>query len=159
MNALAAPPTIGQSLTRVDGRLKVTGSAKFAAEFARPKISYAVLIQSSIAKGGVSKIDLSAARNAPGVIAILTRENAPHFKPYPDDLTKKGAPGESRVPLENDDVHWVGQHLGVIVGESLEQAQHAASLVRIEYEIAAPVLTIAQQEQNALHPETFIGRE
>src|SRR5947207_8894076 len=159
MNALAAPPTIGQPLTRVDGRLKVTGTAKFAAEFAPARISHAALIQSTIAKGRVSKIDLSGARNAPGVIGILTRENAPRFKPYPDELTKKGAPGESRVPLENDDVHWVGQHLGVVVAESLEQAQHAASLVRVEYEKAQPRLTIGNEEQNALHPDTFIGRE
>src|SRR4051812_8965574 len=159
MNALAAPPTIGQSLTRVDGKLKVTGAAKFAAEFLPPKISYAALIQSTIAKGRVSKIDSSAARAAPRVIEILTRENAPAFKPYPDDLTKKGAPGESRVPLENDDVHWVGQHLGVVVAESLEEAEHAASLVRVQYETAQPTLKIANEEQNALHPETFIGRE
>src|SRR5947207_4095657 len=159
MNALAAPPTIGQPLTRVDGRLKVTGTAKFAAEFAPARISHAALIQSTIAKGRVSKIDLSGARNAPGVIGILTRENAPRFKPYPDELTKKGAPGESRVPLENDDVHWVGQHLGVVVAASLEQAQHAASLVRVEYEMAQPTLKIANEEQNSLHPETFIGRE
>ena len=87
MNALAAPPTIGQPLRRVDGRLKVTGSAKFAAEFARPKICHAVLVQSSIANGRVSKIDLSAARTAPGVIEILTRESAPRFKPYPAHST------------------------------------------------------------------------
>src|SRR5438045_8638458 len=100
--------TIGQPLTRVDGKLKVTGTARYSAEFSRPRLAYAALIQSTIANGRVSKINLSAAQAAPGVIGILTRKNAPRFKPYPDDLTTKGAPGESRVPLQDDQIQWVG---------------------------------------------------
>ena len=114
--------TIGQPLTRVEGKLKVTGTATYAAEFQRPKLAYGALIQSTIADGRVVNIDLSAAKSAPGVVGILTRENAPRFKPYPDSLTKNGAPGESRVPLQDDNVYWVGQHLGVIVAETFEQA-------------------------------------
>ncbi|MEY2494181.1 MAG: xanthine dehydrogenase YagR molybdenum-binding subunit [Verrucomicrobiota bacterium] len=161
MNAVLASPSIGQPLTRVDGRFKVTGAARYAAEFARPRLAYAALIQSTIANGRVSTIDLAAAQSAPGVIGILTRENAPQFKPYPDDLTKKGAPGESRVPLADDQVHWVGQHLGVVVAESFEQAMHAASLVRVEYENAPPILTLPDERarQNSLQPEKFVGRE
>src|SRR5262245_29347719 len=108
---------IGQPLTRLDGRLKVTGRATYAAEFQRSKLAYGALIQSTIANGSVVSIDLSAAKSAPGVIGILTRENAPQFKPYPDELTKNGAPGESRVPLQDDNVYWVGQHLGVVVAK------------------------------------------
>src|SRR5438094_10509170 len=101
--------TIGQPLTRVDGKLKVTGTATYAAEFARPKLAYGALIQSAIANGRVEKIDISAAKSAPGVIDILTRENAPRFKPYPDSLIKGGAPGESRVTLQDGGVHHSGQ--------------------------------------------------
>jgi xanthine dehydrogenase YagR molybdenum-binding subunit len=153
--------TIGQPLTRVDGKLKVTGGARYSAEFARPGLSYAALIQSTIANGRVAKLDPSAAQSASGVIGILTRENAPRFKPYPDDMTKKGAPGESRVPLEDDQIHWVGQHLGVVVAESFEQAMHAASLVRVEYENAPPILTLPDEraQRSSLQPEKFIGRE
>ena len=57
--------TIGQPLTRVDGKLKVTGAAKYAAEFARPKLAYGMLIQSAIANGRVEKIDVTAAKSAP----------------------------------------------------------------------------------------------
>ena len=153
--------TIGQPLTRVDGKLKVAGAARYSAEFARPKLAYAALIQSTIANGRVSKIDLSTAQATAGVVGILTRENAPRFKPYPDDMTKKGAPGESRVPLEDDQVHWVGQHLGVVVAESFEQAVHAASLVQVEYENAPPILTLPDEraQRNSLQPEKFVGRE
>ncbi len=152
---------IGQPLARVDGKLKVTGAATYAAEFVRPKLAYGVLIQSAIANGRVDKIDISAAKLAPGVVGVLTRENAPQFKPYPDDLTKKGAPGENRVPLQDDEIHYAGQHLGVVVAESFEQATHAASLVRITYQTQKPVVTIPDEaaQKSATMPETFIGRE
>ena len=84
---------IGQPIARIDGRVKVIGAAKYAAEFARPGLTYGALIQSTIAAGRVVKIDLSAAKSAPGVVGILTRENAPHFRPYPDDLHKTGCSG------------------------------------------------------------------
>src|SRR5438874_6598936 len=149
--------TIGQPLTRVDGKLKVTGTATFAAEFQRLKLAYGALIQSAIANGRVVKIDLSTAKSAPGVIGILTRENAPRFKPYPDNLTKNGAPGESRVPLQDDNVYWVGQHLGLVVAETFEEAAHAASLVRVQYEEKPPLVSLA--DANPLQPDKFIGRE
>src|SRR5438105_14849953 len=118
MAAIDSAPTIGKPLTRVDGRLKVTGAATYAAEFQRPKLAYGVLIQSAIANGRVTNIDISAAKSAPGVIGVLTRENAPQFKAFPDDLRKPGAPGENRVPLEDDQIYHAGQHLGVVVAES-----------------------------------------
>ena len=161
MSALAASTLIGQPLARVDGKLKVTGTARYSAEFARSKLSFGMLIQSAIANGRVQKIDISAAKSARGVIGILTRENAVHFKPYPDDLTKKGAPGESRIPLQDDEIHYAGQHLGVVVAESFEQATHAASLVRLAYQTQPAVVTLDDQrvQDNALWPGTFIGRE
>src|SRR5437667_3806502 len=152
--------TIGQPLTRVDGKLKVTGTATYAAEFARPKLAYGMLIQSAIANGRVAKIDVTAAKSAPGVIAILTRENAPQFKPYPDDLTKKGAPGEDRVPLQDAEIYYAGQHLGIVVAESFEQAVHATSLVRVTYQPQPPVVMLDDEraQKNAIWPERFIGR-
>jgi xanthine dehydrogenase YagR molybdenum-binding subunit len=153
--------TLFQPLTRVDGKLKVTGAATYAAEFAQPNLAYGVLIQSAIANGRVEKIDISAAKSAPGVIGILTRENAPRFKPYPDNLTKKGAPGESRIPLQDDEIYYAGQHLGVVVAGSFEEATHAASLVRISYQTQKPVTAMWEEraQQTATTPETFIGRE
>src|SRR5438045_4202212 len=158
---MSATTLIGQSLTRVDGRPKVTGAAKYAAEFARPRLAYGALIQSTIAAGRIVKIDLSAAKSAPGVVGILTRENAPHLRPHPDDLRKPGAPGENRVPLQDDEIHHHGQHLGVVVAESFEQATYAASLVRITYQTQKPVVTIPDEaaQKSATMPETFIGGE
>jgi len=152
---------IGKPLPRVDGRLKVTGAATYAAEFQRPRLAYGVLIQSAIANGRVVKIDITAAKSAPGVVGILTRENAPGFKPYPEDLTKKGAPGENRMPLQDDEIHYAGQHLGVVVAETFEQATYAASLVRVMYQAQPPIVDLPDQRaaSTATTPEKFIGRE
>ncbi len=159
MPATSSP--IGQPITRIEGRLKVTGGANYAAEFARPKLTYGVLIQSTIANGHVVKIDLSAAKSAPGVIGILTRENAPHFRAYPDDLSQAGAPGESRVPLQDDEIHYAGEHLGVVVAESFEQATYAVSLVRVTCQTQSPMVTLDDEraQKNAIWPEKFAGRE
>src|SRR6266403_2593978 len=152
---------IGQPIARIDGRVKVIGAAKYAAEFARPGLTYGALIQSTIAAGRVVKIDLSAAKSAPGVVGILTRENAPHFRPYPDDLRKPGAPGENRVPLQDDEIYHDGQHLGVVVAETFEQATYAASLVRVTYQAQPPIVDLPDQRaaHTATTPEKFIGRE
>src|SRR5438045_9698411 len=160
--AVANPTSpIGKSLARVDGRLKVTGAATYAAELQRSQLTYGVLIQSAIANGRVVKIDISAAKSAPGVIEILTRENTPGFKPYPDDLTKKGAPGENRMPLQDDEIHYAGQHLGVVVAENFEQATYSASLVRVTYQAQPPIVDIPDQlaAHPATTPEKSIGRE
>ena len=153
-------PPVAQPTSRVDGKFKVTGVAKYAAEFTRADLVFGQLIQSAIANGRVVSIDTSAAKSAPGVIGILTRENAPRFKPYPDQLTKRGGTGESRVPLQDDEIHWVGQHLGVIVGDTLEHVQHAVSLVRVQYVSAPPRLAMddpAARKESWL-PEYIFGR-
>src|SRR5436190_13042049 len=159
MAATSSP--IGQPIARIDGHVKVIGAAKYAAEFARPRLTYGALIQSTIAAGRVVKIDLSAAKSAPCVVGILTRENAPHFRPYPDDLRKPGAPGENRVPLQDDEIYHDGQHLGVLVAESFEEATYAASLVRVTYQSQPPVVTLNDEraQKSATAPEKFAGRE
>src|SRR5437588_9901182 len=119
---------IGQPIARLDGRVKVTGAAKYSAEVARPKLAYGVLIQSAIANGRVTNIDISAAKSAPGVIGVLTRENAPQFKAFPDDLRKPGAPGENGVRPGDDQISHAGQLLGVVGAERLKQASNPAPL-------------------------------
>jgi xanthine dehydrogenase YagR molybdenum-binding subunit len=152
---------IGQPFARVDGRLKVTGEATYAAEFPRPKLAYGALVQSAIANGRVAKIDFSVAKSAPGVIGILTRENAPHFRPYPDDLSRAGAPGESRVPLQDDNIYFAGQHLGVVVAETIEQATYAASLVQVAYQPQPALVRLDDEraQKSATWPEKFAGRD
>ena len=118
---------IGAPLTRVDGRLKVTGAAKYTAEFQMPRLAYGVVVESTIPSGRVTSIDTEKAEHAPGVISVLTYRNAPKL------------PGaEIRISLlQNDKVYYNGQAIALVVAETLHQAQHAASLVKAQY-LATP---------------------
>ena len=79
---------IGQGINRTDGRLKVCGLARYAAEFHFPRLAYAALVQSTISKGKVAAIDGAAAEKLPGVLAVLTYKNAPKIrKPPPNPRT------------------------------------------------------------------------
>ena len=77
--ATSRAPSVGELLDRIDGRLKVTGGAKYAVEFPLANMAHAVLITSSIANGRVKQIDSAAAEKAPGVLAVLTPKNAPRL--------------------------------------------------------------------------------
>src|SRR5690348_10910550 len=114
---------IGEAINRVDGQLKVTGGARYAAETPLQNLAYAVLVQSTIGKGRIVAIDTSAAAGAPGVIAVLTHENAP--KPA-SGKASANQPGEAYPLLQDDKIHYNGQHIAIIIAESFETATHAA---------------------------------
>ncbi len=125
---------IGQPLSRVDGLAKVTGRATYAAEFARPDLVHAVVIQSTIPQGRITEIDTTQAEGALGVLAVLTHENAPTL-PYnpPGPVPVDPLVGGQLPMLQDDLIRRNGQHIGVVIAETLEQATHAADLVRIAY--------------------------
>ena len=151
-------PVLGTPRVRVDGKLKVTGAAAYAADFKVDRLAHACLIQSTIATGQVVAIDQAEAGKMPGVIAILTLSNAPKLQPLPDELTANGLPGESRLPLQDDRVYYQGQHLGAVIAETLEQAREAAARVRIRYqagELRTDLLAYAEQ---AVEPRLWAGR-
>ena len=151
--------TVGQPVSRVDGRLKVTGTARYAAEHPLDNLVHAYLIESTISKGRVKGFDLSRAQAAPGVLAILTHLNAPKLNlPDPKDPAG-GKPGEAFAPLQDDVVHYNGQHLGVVIAETFEQARHAADLVTVNYDVEKPAVEIEQNMGHAYKPPTFMGYE
>ncbi len=150
---------VGQPISRVDGRLKVTGAAVYAAEHPIENMAHAYLIESAISRGRVKSFDLSRAQAAPGVLAIITHLNAPKLNlPDPKDPAG-GKPGESYIPLQNDVIHYNGQHLGVVVADTFEHARHAADLVGITYEVEKPAVDIEQNMSRAYKPPTFMGYE
>jgi xanthine dehydrogenase YagR molybdenum-binding subunit len=151
-------PVLGTPHPRVDGKLKVTGTAFYASDFKVERMAYACLIQSTIASGVVTEIDQSDAQRAPGVIAILTRGNAPKLQALPEELTANGVPGESRLPFQDDQVYYQGQHLGAVIAETFEQAREAAALVRIRYvpgELRTDLVGLADE---AIEPHLWGGR-
>lgn len=149
----------GQPINRVDGRLKVMGEAHYSAEFPLDNIAHAVIIQSAIAKGRIQNIDVSAAENAPGVLTVITHRNAPRLNKIGSESEVKGKPGEKKVPLQSDEVDYDGQHIGVVVAETFEQAKYAASLVRITYDEQKPTTSIEQGQSSQYQPKDFFGEE
>lgn len=150
---------VGKPFSRVDGQLKVKGEAVFSAEFKLENIAYAALVHSTIAKGKITKIDVSEAEKADGVIKIITHENAPSLKvpPIIDPNGGKGA-ANSNLPIFKDGtIYWNGQPIALVVAETQDQAEYAASLVRIEYEAEVPTVSFDEQKANAIAPPSVLG--
>lgn len=141
MEHSVAKPTIGEPLKRIDGPAKVTGMARYTADITLPRKVYTVLVESSIAHGKTLQIDVAPARAAAGVIHILTHENAERLRPTgifsPGEGTNKPPPAaaSSMLPLQDETIYYLGQPVVVVIAETLEQAQHAATLVQIRYQI------------------------
>src|SRR5947208_4301033 len=130
-NNLGEP--VGLPLDRVDGRLKVTGKAPYAYEYAsRGDALYGVIVAASIAKGRVAAVDVREAQSAPGVRLVLTKDNAPPQHPFgPVDLPDRFA---RRMPaLNNNEVPYFGFPVAFVVADTFEQATTAAALVRVHY--------------------------
>jgi CO/xanthine dehydrogenase Mo-binding subunit len=129
---------IGEPVDRVDGPLKVTGAAPYPSDFTFPDLTHAVLVQSTIAAGTIRGIDATKAQAAPGVLAVITHENAPALVEGP--MTPLGP--SPPFPLQDNRILHQGQHVAVVVARTREHARAAARLVQIDYEEAAPVLSI-----------------
>ena len=126
----------GMAVPRVDGRAKVTGEAHYAAEIPAPDLAYGVVVSGTVARGRIKAIDSGAALAVPGVIDVITHENRPKMRGH--DLAYKDmtAPGGSPFrPLFSSRVFWSGQPAALVVAETFEAARHAASLVRITYDV------------------------
>jgi xanthine dehydrogenase YagR molybdenum-binding subunit len=127
---------IGAPIDRVDGRAKVTGRAEYAADVPVAHVAHAVIVTSTIARGRIAAIDTVAATRSPGVIAVITHDNAPHVQHEPEDR----GPGARVLQLLQDDViHYADQPIAVVVADTLERAQHAAALVSARYQVENPI--------------------
>jgi xanthine dehydrogenase YagR molybdenum-binding subunit len=131
-------PVIGVALDRVDAPLKVTGSAHYPNDFAYPGLAHAALVRATIAAGRISAIDTSQAEAAPGVLTVITHITAPQLERGPMTLLGPSPP----APLQDDRILHYGQHVAIVVADTAEQARHAASLVRVEYETTKALLDL-----------------
>lgn len=142
---------IGTATSRVDGRAKVTGVAKYAGEFNTPGLAHASLVTSPIARGRIARIDASDALAVEGVISVLTHRNRPHMaradSAYKDEVApEEGSPYR---PLYDEWIRFSGQPVALVVAEGAEIARFAASLVRVTYEEEAHDTNLDRQRDNA----------
>ena len=123
---------IGQPLTRLDGVLKVTGAAGYAADNHPPGMLYAVLTVSSIARGRVTFLDVDAAKAHTGVVEVMTPANRPPLAQDPDEKTN---PFMFRLDLLQDDrIRYANQPIAVVIAETLEAATEGAALLSPRYD-------------------------
>ncbi|MDC0709981.1 xanthine dehydrogenase family protein molybdopterin-binding subunit [Stigmatella sp. ncwal1] len=122
---------IGPALSRVDGKLKVTGKATYAAEYNPPGMVYAAIVQSTVPRGSVLRMQTTEAEKAPGVLAVLTPRNTPKLAGAEKYMANPIMP--RLAAMQDSEVFYNGQPIGVVVADSFERATHAASLVRTFY--------------------------
>jgi xanthine dehydrogenase YagR molybdenum-binding subunit len=148
---------IGLPLDRVDGRLKVTGKATYAYEYAgQGRAAYGVIVPASIAKGRVVSVDVRDAQRAPGVLLVLTKDNAPTQHPFgPVDLTDRFA--RAMPAMNNDEVAYFGFPVAFVVATTFEQATGAAALVKVHYESLPAAYDLQKARSTAINPGKMNG--
>lgn len=151
--------SLGKGISRVDGPLKVTGRAKYPAEFKPPESAYGYLVTSAISKGSIQNIDISNAEKAPGVFAVVTPMNAPKLAEPPNDKKSEGIRVEERIPLSDDKISYGGQYVAMVVADTFERARYAASLLRIIYNEEKPALTKEDAAATAKKPKDNQGEK
>ncbi|MGN9840431.1 xanthine dehydrogenase family protein molybdopterin-binding subunit [Nonomuraea sp. H19] len=143
---------VGQGVARVDGRAKVTGAARYAADNEVPGVLHGFLVMSTIARGEVVEIDTRAALAHPGVVAVYTHADMPK-------LTLPDFPyNRPFIPMQDTRVHHNGQPVAYVLAQTLEQAQEAANLVKIRYRAEDPVTRLADVLDEAFLPIAFRNR-
>jgi xanthine dehydrogenase YagR molybdenum-binding subunit len=150
---------IGAPVSRIDGPLKVQGRATFAAEFPIDGMVYAALAFSRVAKGRIATLDTAEAKAAPGVVLVMTHRNAPRMQPMPMILTGGKALGGDNLPILQDDrIHWNGQPIAVVLAETQEQADEAASLIHATYAVEPAITAFAEGKAKGVEQGQFFGQ-
>jgi xanthine dehydrogenase YagR molybdenum-binding subunit len=144
---------IGKATSRVDGELKVTGRARYAAEYPAPDLLYGVIVSATVAAGRITKLDTEAARAIPGVVRIFTHENRGKAawldRKWRDEVAPPGHPFR---PLHSDRILFNGQPIALVVADSFEAARDAASLVRADYAIEPHCTELNAKRSEAYDP-------
>ena len=150
---------IGAPISRIDGPLKVQGAATFAAEFPLEGMVYASVAFSTVAKGRIATLDTAKAEAAPGVVLVMTYRNAPKMAPMPMSMgpNQRAAGGDNLPVMQDDQIHWNGQPVAVVLAETQDQADHAQSLIHATYEAAPAVTSFDQAKANGTAAGTMMG--
>ena len=136
---------VGAPISRIDGRLKVTGAANYAADYELKNPAYAFIVKSTVAAGRITEMDQSAAEKSAGVLAVLTYKNAQKITPT-NSIRGGGM-------LQDANVDYHGQNIGVVVAETYEQARFAAGLLKVSYETSEAKVDFEKHHKDAAKPK------
>ena len=145
---------IGNPINRVEGRLKVTGQARYAAEYNLPQVAHGVLVTITVAKGRIRTLDTRAAQRAPGVLYVLTHQNRPEMpgfdaEPNPNQGRVYGQ--EFRV-FYDDQIYYSNQPVALVIADTLERADAAAALVQVTYDEEPHKTDLTTNQDQAITP-------
>ncbi len=126
---------IGQPLDRIDGKAKVTGAARYAGDWRAEHPAVGVIVTSTISRGTITKVDVKAAEQAPGVVLVMSNENAPAKAPFKQEGEDRHA--RPKPQLAEARVHFHGEPVALVVADTFEQATAAARLVKMSYQTEA----------------------
>jgi xanthine dehydrogenase YagR molybdenum-binding subunit len=168
---------IGQGIDRLDGRLKVTGQATYSAEHKLPRLAYGVMVLSTVPKGRITAIDSAAIGRMPGVMVVMTHQNAPRLptqkaegktggkdgsksagaeQSKPDN--KQQPPNPKLSLLQDDRVEYNAQPIAVVVADTFEHARDAARRLQVRYATAPAQLDFQQAKLRPRRPDPQPGR-
>ena len=151
-------PQIGQPISRLEGRSKVTGAAKYAGEYNVNGLLYGYVVNSTITKGKILHIDTNAAKEIEGVIEVFTHENRPSLAWFDMQYTDMDAPpGSPFRPLQNAEIKYNGQPIALVVAETFELARYAASIMKVSYEEQSYVTDLNQNKHKARDPKMGVA--
>lgn len=144
---------VGRPTSRVDGRLKVTGKAQYAAEYQADGLLHGYILSSTIAVGRIVSMDLTAARRVPGVVEIFTHENRGKAawldRNWRDEVAPPGHPFR---PLHSDRILFDGQPVALVVAETFEAARDAAALIVVAYDVGPHATDLGRKRDEAYVP-------
>jgi len=150
---------IGAPINRVDAWAKVSGGARYSAEHPVDNLAHAVMVTSTVPNGRVTRIDAGEAEGLPGVLYIMTHENALRL-PQETKAGKVSPPiGRVLSLLQDNQVHYNNQPIAVVVAETFEQAREAAARLRIEYERTPAQLDFEEAKQHTHPPEKVLTQK
>lgn len=147
-------PLVGQPVSRIEGFEKVTGGAKYAAEYHVPDLLYGYVVSSTITKGKILSVDPADALKVNGVIKIFTHENRPGLAWFDLQYADMDAPpGTVFKPLSDNKIRYNGQPIALVVAEDFETARYAAQLIRFTYEEEAFETLLQENTDRAREPK------
>jgi xanthine dehydrogenase YagR molybdenum-binding subunit len=145
--------TIGMPVSRVDGRDKVTGQARYAAEHTADGLLYGVVVSGTIPRGRIAAIHADAALAVAGVVEVITHLNRPRIRSFDIFYKDMTAPGGSPFrPLYDDKIAYSGQPVALVVAETFEAARYAARLVEVDYEVEPHATSLTENRERLYKP-------
>ena len=147
---------IGQPMSRADGRLKVTGGARYTADVPLGGAAHAAIVHSTIANGRSDIDRYSAAEKAPGVLAVFTHRNMPRMNPTPRPWSHLHPHGQGYLPLQDDQIHYAGPADRPGGRRDARPGDSCRTLIKVEYEASRPTYSTARRRREAVDPPQFL---